>query len=330
MYNLVNLIFRIILPWSRIQRVNSTLIGLIIILSHLLSTFVFAKEPGYYRLGRLVTTEEIAGWDIDVRPDGAGLPPGSGSVVDGEVLYEEKCAVCHGSFGEGEGRWPMLAGGIGTLTDERPEKTIGSYWPYASTLWDYTRRAMPFNAPQSLSDNEVYAISAYIFYLNDIVAEDFVLTHNNLAKIEMPNKDGFFVDPRPDVKNPLCMKDCKDPKTIKITSAIKGITPLAHLFKNNEKNKTSHSDLSTPAKQGTNIYNVSCSSCHGPGSVNAPKTGNKEDWEKRIDNGISKLVEHAINGYSGDIGLMPARGGNNHLTDEEVTSAVIYIIEQSR
>lgn len=330
MYNLVNLIFRIILPWSRIQRVNSTLIGLIIILCHLLSTFVFAKEPGYYRLGRLVTTEEIAGWDIDVRPDGAGLPPGSGSVVDGEVLYEEKCAVCHGSFGEGEGRWPMLAGGIGTLTDERPEKTIGSYWPYASTLWDYTRRAMPFNAPQSLSDNEVYAISAYIFYLNDIVAEDFVLTHNNLAKIEMPNRDGFYIDPRPDVKNPLCMQDCKDPKTIKITSAIKGITPLAHLLKRNETDKTSHSEFSTIARQGANIYKASCSVCHGQGSVIAPKTGNKLDWEKRIENGMSKLIEHAIDGYTGDIGLMPARGGNKNLTDVEVKSAVIYIVEQSR
>ena len=100
----------------------------------------------------------IAGWDIDVRPDGVGLPEGSGSVEDGEMLYEMQCAECHGSFGEGVGRYPVLAGGEGTLREERPERTVGSYWPYTSPLFDYIYRAMPFTQPESLSADETYAI----------------------------------------------------------------------------------------------------------------------------------------------------------------------------
>ncbi len=175
-------------------------------------------EVGGYGIGTPATAEEIAGWDIDIRPDGKGLPPGSGSVEDGEMMYEEKCASCHGSFGEGVGRYPVLSGGEGTLTDERPEKTVGSYWPYASTLWDYIHRSMPFPQPQSLTDEEVYAITAYVLYLNDLVEDDFVLTADNLASIEMPNKDGFFFDDRPDTSNTGCMKNCKDPASVKITS----------------------------------------------------------------------------------------------------------------
>ena len=185
-----------------------------------------AKTTGHYGVGQEASAAEIAGWDIDIRPDGLGLPEGGATAEDGESLYEEQCASCHGSFGEGVGRYPVLAGGEGTLTEPRPEKTVGSFWPYASTLWDYIHRAMPFTAPESLSDDEVYAITAYVLYLNDLVEYDFELTRDNLASIEMPNKDGFFLDDRPDVINAQCMSDCKDPARRSVcTKARPGFLP---------------------------------------------------------------------------------------------------------
>ncbi|MFK8068969.1 MAG: c-type cytochrome [Gammaproteobacteria bacterium] len=302
------------------------------------TTQVYAVEPGYYGLGRIATDEEIAGWNIDVRPDGQGLPPGSGSVEDGESLYEEKCSVCHGLFGEGEGRWPKLAGGFDTLTEDRPEKTVGSYWPYASTLWDYIHRAMPFTQPQSLSDDETYAITAYVLYLNEIVEEEFVLTQETFKEIEMPNKDGFFIDPRPDVINSDCMENCKDPDSIKVTSAIKGITPLQHLENKSGSDKgeealieeSSDQEESSKSEHGAAIYKQSCAVCHGQGVAGAPKTGEKSEWETRIAKGIEVLVDHAINGYTGDSGVMPAKGGNAGLSDDEVRHSVEHMIEQSR
>ena len=153
-----------------------------------LSTVSFAGES--YGLGRTATPQEIAGWDIDVSPDGAGLPPGQGDVAQGRVLYNDKCAACHGPKGEGK---PMdqLAGGFGTVFDVKGKRTVGSYWPYATTLFDFVRRAMPFNAPQSLTPDEVYAVSAYVLYLNGLVAEDATLDAKSLPKIEMPNRSHF-------------------------------------------------------------------------------------------------------------------------------------------
>ena len=178
-------------------------------------------------LGRIATEAEIAGWDIDVRPDGQGLPEGSGAVLDGEAVYLEQCAACHGDFGEGAGRFPVLMGGDGTLASHDPVKTIGSYWPYASTLWDYVHRAMPFGNAQSLSDDDVYAVTAYLLYLNDIVDEDFVLTRDNLAEIAMPNRDGFITeDPRPDVPAAEpCMTDCAGEIEIIGRARILDVTP---------------------------------------------------------------------------------------------------------
>ena len=116
-----------------------------------------AKRLG---IGREATPEEIAGWDIDIRPDGQGLPPGKGTVKQGEAIYMEQCAACHGEFGESAGRWPILTGGAGTLASHDPVKSIGSYWPYASTVMDYIRRAMPFGNAQSLTNDELYAVTA--------------------------------------------------------------------------------------------------------------------------------------------------------------------------
>ncbi len=149
-----------------------------------------ARAGESYGIGRPATPQEIAGWDIDVSPSGAGLPPGRGDVREGEAIFAAKCASCHGARGEGK---PMdrLVGGIGTLRDKKPEKTVGSYWPYATTLFDFVRRAMPLNAPQSLTPDEVYAVSAYVLFLNGIVPEDTTLDADNLVRINMPNRNGF-------------------------------------------------------------------------------------------------------------------------------------------
>lgn len=179
-----------------------------------------AASSRRFDIGREASPEEIAGWDIDIRPDGAGLPAGKGTVKDGEALFTQRCAGCHGEFGEGVGRWPALAGGTGTLTGDRPVKTIGLYWPYASTILDYVRRAQPFGHPQSLSNDELYAVVAFLLFLNDIVDQDFELKKETFRNIRMPNAQGFYDDDRETAEqtfwNPRpCMTDCK--ADVKIT-----------------------------------------------------------------------------------------------------------------
>jgi cytochrome c len=272
-------------------------------------------EDGGYGLGTPATDAEIAGWDIDIRPDGKGLPPGSGSVEDGEMMYERQCASCHGSFGEGVGRYPVLAGGEGTLTNDRPDKTVGSYWPYASTLWDYIHRAMPFPQPQSLTDDEVYAITAYVLYLNDLVEDDFVLTAENLASIKMPNEDGFFFDDRPDTSNTGCMKDCKDLASIEILSE-----PAIVTLQEEEQVAV----VEAAPEGGQKVYQQACQMCHEAGVAGSPMTGDAAGWADRIAKGRDMLLSNAING----IGVMPAKGGQMQLSDEEVASAVDYLIQQ--
>lgn len=168
---------------------------------------------GILHLGRIALDEEISAWDIDVRPDGKGLPSGRGTVEAGGEIYDVQCASCHGVFGEGEGRWPILAGGYDTLAEERPEKTIGSYWPYLSTVFDYVKRAMPFGNARSLSDEDVYALTAYLLYLNDLVDESFVLTSENFSTITLPNAGNFIEDTRSDEawygsSDEPCMTNC--------------------------------------------------------------------------------------------------------------------------
>jgi cytochrome c len=195
----------------------------------LFATPTLAESPGHYGYGKAASPAEIAGWDIDVRgDDGAGLPPGKGSVAKGVEVYAEQCALCHGTFGEGEGRFPKLVGGIGTLKHDRPELTVGSYWPFAPTLWDYINRAMPMPAPHTLSADDVYALTAYILHLNDVVSSDFVADRDSLPKVKMPNRDSFvWIDPRPDTMAKPCMSACVDPKDVKITSTAEGrnLTP---------------------------------------------------------------------------------------------------------
>lgn len=184
-----------------------------------------AFPPQSLGIGRPATKEEIRGWDIDVRPDGHGLPAGKGSVKQGEALYQERCASCHGEFGEGKDRWPALIGGSGKLTDDDPKKGVGNYWPYATTLFDYIKRAMPFGNAQSMSDDEIYAITAYVLHLNDALKDDAVLDRDALLKIKLPNAVNFVPDPRPDVKGTLCMKDCKPSAEIHSEARKIDVTP---------------------------------------------------------------------------------------------------------
>jgi S-disulfanyl-L-cysteine oxidoreductase SoxD len=178
------------------------------------------EPPRNYSIGRIATPEQIAGWDIDIRPDGQGAPPGHGSVRDGEKVYMDKCAACHGEFGESAGRWPQLAQGKGTLASHDPVKTVGSYFPYLSSVFDYIRRAMPFGEAESLSNDELYAVVAYVLNLNDIVDDKFVLSKETWGQVKMPNQGGFYADDREKTekafwdRNP-CMKDCGPP--VKIT-----------------------------------------------------------------------------------------------------------------
>jgi len=180
-------------------------------------------------IGQLATPDVIAGWDIDVRPDGQGLPPGKGSVKAGEQLYIEKCAACHGEFGESAGRWPQVAGGTGSLKSDDPVKTVGSYFAHLSTVFDYVRHAMPFGDAQSLTSDELYAVVAYMLFLNDIVDDKFVLSRENFASVKMPNAGGFYDDDRETAEKSFwakpCMTNCKGNVTITGRARVIDVTP---------------------------------------------------------------------------------------------------------
>lgn len=159
----------------------------------------WAAEEDGYGVGRPATDEEIRAWNMDVNSTGEGLPPGQGTVKQGAQVFVAKCAMCHGPTGT-EGPKDRLVGGQNTLTATKPIRTIGSYWPYATTLYDYIHRAMPFIAPQSLTPDETYSVIAWLLFQNKIIAEDVTIDAKTLPKVEMPNRNGFILDPRPDVR----------------------------------------------------------------------------------------------------------------------------------
>jgi cytochrome c len=188
------------------------------------SAAISAAHNPWSGRGRPPEPAEIASWDIDVKPDGSGLPKGRGSVTQGQEIYDAKCASCHGTFGESN-QYMQLAGGVGTLRSENPVRTTGSKLNYATTLWDYINRAMPFQAPKSLKADEVYALTAYLLYLNEILPEDAALDQASILQVRMPNRDGFTTqhgfmhrDGEPDVTGSACMTDC--PVEGKVTSRI--------------------------------------------------------------------------------------------------------------
>jgi cytochrome c2 len=188
-------------------------------------------------LGRAAHVAEVSAWDIDILPDGRGLPEGKGDVWTGEEVFADRCASCHGDFAEGVDNWPALAGGLDTLGDKDPVKTVGSYWPYLSTVWDYVNRSMPFGEAQTLTPDEVYAITAYILYSNDLVGDDFELSHENFSSFEMHNKNGFVIDDRVDVeyakwRTEPCMTNCKENVEITMRASVLDVTPKEEMKEN--------------------------------------------------------------------------------------------------
>jgi cytochrome c len=266
---------------------------------NLLLVTVFLCVPAVadkkFGLGREALPEEIAAWDIDILPDGRGLPKGSGDAIVGEEVFALRCASCHGDFAEGVDNWPVLAGGFDTLADKDPVKTVGSYWPHLSTVWDYINRSMPFGAAQTLTADEVYAITAYILYSNDMIEDDFVLSHENFNDVQMHNKDGFIIDDRAANEYKLwqikpCMNNCKKDVKITMRASVIDVTPEDETSKkddlptavasNSAKQQTSNATKPTTvkasiadtkisfneelAKSGKKVFNF-CMACHQTG-----------------------------------------------------------------
>ena len=191
---------------------------------------VQAEPLKSFGLGRPATVEEIQAWNIDVRPDGQGLPKGKGNPAKGEAIFAAKCAICHGDFGEGVDRWPVLAGGGDTLKSEDPVKTVGSYWPYLSTAYDYIYRAMPYGNAQTLKPDEVYSIIAYILLMNDVIEDElFELSNENFTAVRLPNEKNFIDDLRPDTPTlkqaEPCMKGCKTDVKVTRRAQVLDVTP---------------------------------------------------------------------------------------------------------
>ncbi|OUR69260.1 hypothetical protein A9Q76_10070 [Arcobacter sp. 31_11_sub10_T18] len=299
---------------------------------------------GFNQHGRAPTVNEIKAWNIDVMPDGTGLPEGEGSVEDGDELYSAQCAMCHGEFGTGGKGYPTLSGGQGSLKnqllkegDEPPFRTIGSYWPYASTLYWYIQSAMPFANPKSLSNNETYALVAYLLSINDIeidgveLEDEYVLNKEKFLKIKMPNVDGFYpVDPsRSDLKEvrpPLaqgnrCMSDCDAPKAVHIAAEITGFDPAISTSK-----KLVIKESETTITQGEKIYNESCMACHANEALGAPVLGDKDIWREITSKGIDVVYLNGING----INSMPPKGGNMDLSEVQMKEVIDYMVLKSK
>jgi len=318
--------------------------------------------------GRTPTANEIKAWDVDALPDGTGLPEGEGSVELGDELYEAQCAVCHGEFGGGGKGYPQLAGGnqskdkngvVITLKNQRqygktdaPKRTVGTYWPVATTLFTYIRDAMPYAHPKSLSNDEVYAITAYIIAQNDLeidgeeLDDEYVLNKEKLMKVVLPNRNGFY----PNIDGPKaqddiraffadraknigagtrCMKDCKDPggidgKTeavvVKIKYEMKDVVPPYGYAKDLPPKK--EGGLEHPGKEA---YEKACAVCHKTDAMGAPAVGDKHAWEATLKKGLDKVYENSINGTGG----MPPKGGTT-LPNDKIKEIVDYMVEASK
>ena len=343
---------------------------------------VNTQEVKDYNIGRTPTKREITAWDLDVKPDGTGLPEfemkkgevvlgddgkpkkAEGSVELGGELYDAQCVMCHGDFGSGGKGYPRLAGGTKASlkiqrlnpADENPNpdtpiRTVGSYWPYASTLYWYIQDSMPFPHPKSLTNSETYAITAYVLSVNGITYEgeemddDFVLDKEKMMKIKMPNEDGFYPevdtkDPRQGVKNMTallsdpkiygtgtrCMKDCIKEDTEKLLMKI-------NIDLSGDANQPLSVERSLPkventasAKPGQVTYEANCSACHANAAIGAPVVGDKSAWENVLTKGIDKVYHNGINGING----MPPKGGNMDLTDDQMKEVIDYMISSSK
>jgi cytochrome c len=310
--------------------------------------------------GRIPTQNELKAWDTDVMADGTGLPEGHGTASDGSDIYDSKCVSCHGDFGSGGGGYPSLAKGNAytlkaTLLSQRsvegadgPVRVFGSYWPQASTLWWYIKDGMPHQMTGSLTEDEVYALTAYILQLNEIkidgvlVDGDYDLDREKFLKIVMPNKDGFepnIAGPNslPGVRayyaNPAnfggikvkpserCMKNCQAPtvKTVYVSNGgIKDFVPPMATARDLPK-------VEAKAFDSKKSYEENCAACHATKSMGAPMLGDANAWKSVMAKGMDAVYKNGINGING----MPAKGGAT-LSDDEFKSVVDYIISLSK
>jgi len=309
------------------------------------------KGFGY---GREATANEIKASDIDVRYDWQGLPDGKGTPAQGEELYSKHCIMCHGDFGAGGKGYPVLAGGSKSSLknqlldpesgDEPPVKTIGSYWPYASTLFWYVKTGMPFPHPMSLTNDEVYSIVAYLLSINDIqvggedLDDDTVLDKKKLMTVVMPNVNGFYPDVngkdgalnmKKFLSNPKnygtqtvrCMKNCKPGEVVHIKNSLDdGITPPISEKRDLPKVKANSGADNKYAK----LFENNCNACHGNKAI-APVPGDKEAWAPRIKQGKDTLYKHALKGFKG----MPPKGGTS-LPDADIKGIVDYMVSKSK
>ena len=345
------------------------------------SYYLNTQEVKDFNIGRTPTKREIIAWDVDVKPDGTGLPQfdmkngevilgddgkpkkAEGSVELGNELYDAQCVMCHGDFGIGGKGYPRLAGGtkeslkIQRLNpaDEQPNpdtpiRTIGSYWPYASTLYWYIQDSMPFNHPKSLTNSETYALTAYLLSINGItydgveLEDEFVLDKEKLIKIVMPNHDGFY--PEVDTKNPQqgvknmtallsnpkvygtgtrCMKDC-------IKEDIQNLLMKVNIDLTANSNQPmsvvrslSKVENKVSLSFGQKTYEESCATCHGNPAIGAPVLGDKGAWSKVTEKGMDKVYHNGING----INSMPPKGGID-LNDEQMKEIIDYMINSSK
>jgi len=308
-----------------------------------------------FALGTKASKETLKAWDTDVRPDGKGLPDGSMNVEKGAQVYAAKCAICHGDFGEGVDRFPVLAGGIGTLNlhpngggDPKPLKTLGSYAPYITPFFWYIHTAMPLNKPKSLSNSEVYGILGYILQLNAIkvngkdIEDSTVIDRKFIKAVHLPNEKGFEYNNqrKPDTHNTRCMKNCVKPSKMKIVHIKTDATVVVPTFGKGryyfgtdysravEAKYPNKSEKSNGGNFGTGktVYNNTCAGCHNSGVAGAPKLGNKADWAHVRKENLKDVFKHAINGLN----AMPPKGGDTTLKDEDVKNAAKYMMEKSK
>lgn len=316
-------------------------------------------EKGGYTYGRTPTKNELEAWSKSVTPY-APPPKGSGSVSDGSDIYDAKCVMCHGDFGSGGGGYPALAKGNAYkgqketlthqrgITDEGPIRVFGTYWPQASTMWWYIKEGMPHPAPKSLTDDEVYALVAYILNINEmkidgqLVDDDYVLDREKFLKIVMPNKDGFvpkidgpqgtdnarafFNDPKnigaQTVAN-RCMKDCikGENKLTRIKIETKDFLPPMSVARDLPKVEGKPDANAAAMKH----YEDSCKMCHGADGMGAPVFGKKKQWAPFLAKGIKAVYKNGINGING----MPPKGGTD-LSDKDFKAVVDYMVNASK
>jgi cytochrome c len=293
-----------------------------------------ADAPLRYGLGKPATAAEIAGWDIDVRPDGAGLPPGRGSVADGQRIYDAKCASCHGTFGESTD-YMAIAGGVGTLGSDPPTRTTGSKLNYATTLFDYIRRAMPFNAPKSLTNDEVYALTGYVLNLNDILPGDAVLDRDSLIAVKMPNRDGFTTrhgfltaDGTPDTRATACMTDCAP--AVRLASEIPEYARDSHgdlALQTRRLGTVTAATVSADSNPADLATRAGCMACHGVGNaIVGPAFADVARRYSGEPDAAAQLHRKVRQGGSGGWGKVPMPP--QHVADDDLHAIIGWILDR--